>query len=418
MSNSTIALLLAAALATCPALADDRADQGKSGAAAPATASANRENAWKARLAKPSLAMATAFDGKGRLWLATIRGRHLYVSHSDDKGNTLSAPVKVNVEPEDILGDGENRPKIVVRKGTVYVSYTRGLEKPMTGDIRFSRSLDGGRSFSAPLTVNDNREIISHRFEAMGVNDRGEITLAWLDKRDLSAAERKRKKYIGAAVYYAVSKNGGASFEPNRKAADHACECCRVAMAMDKDDVPVIFWRHIYGKNVRDHALLGLDGKSQPARVSWDNWEVDACPHHGPAISIGADGVYHLAWFNNAPQRHGLFYAYSSDRGKSFSAPVSFGDYEAQASHPAVLGLGKSVFIAWKEFDGQNSTVNLMTSGDGGKSWSPPQKLAATSGASDHPLLIGDGNQPYLSWNILKEGFRLIEIKVKGGSRP
>ena len=52
----------------------------------------NRENAWKARLAKPSLAITTAFDEKGRLWLATIRGRHLYVSHSDDRGSTLSEP--------------------------------------------------------------------------------------------------------------------------------------------------------------------------------------------------------------------------------------------------------------------------------------------------------------------------------------
>src|SRR5574340_1451230 len=50
--------------------------------------------------------------------------------------------LKGNAEPEAILGDGENRPKIIVRKGVVYVSYTQGLAKPMTGDIRFSRSKD------------------------------------------------------------------------------------------------------------------------------------------------------------------------------------------------------------------------------------------------------------------------------------
>lgn len=217
MSNATIALFLAATLAVCPALAVDHAGHDKSGAAAPVVAPTDRANVWKAKLAKPSLALTAAFDGKGRLWLASIRGRHLYVSHSDDKGTTLSAPVMVNAEPEDILGDGENRPKIVVRKGVVYVSYTRGLEKPMTGDIRFSRSLDGGRSFSAPLTVNDNREIISHRFETLEVNDRGQVFLAWLDKRDLSAAVRKGEKYSGAAVYYAVSDDGGASSSPTSR---------------------------------------------------------------------------------------------------------------------------------------------------------------------------------------------------------
>lgn len=370
--------------------------------------SQDRENAWKSRLAKPSLAIATTFDGKGRLWLAAIRGQHLYVSHSDDKGNTLSAPVKVNAEPEDILGDGENRPKIVVLKGVVYVSYTKGLEKPMSGDIRFSRSLDGGKSFSAPLSVNDNREIISHRFDTLEVNDRGQVFLAWLDKRDLSAAQRGNKPYKGAAVYYAVSDDGGASFNPNLKAADHSCECCRVAMALDADETPVIFWRHIYGKNERDHAMLRLDGKSSPIRVSYDRWEVDACPHHGGALSIASDGVYHFVWFDNAPERHGLFYAYSTDRGKTFSTPLNFGNYEAQAGHPHVLSFGKAVHVVWKEFDGQNSVIRGMSSADGGKSWSLPRQVAATAGASDHPLLIADGAQPYLSWNTAKEGLRLI----------
>lgn len=410
MNNSTIALLLAAALAICPALAVDHADHGKPGAAAPAVTPVDRDKVWKNMLAKPSLAITTAFDGKGRLWLAAIRGQHLYVSHSVDKGNTLSAPVKVNVEPEDILGDGENRPKIVVRKGTVYVSYTRGLEKPMAGDIRFSRSLDGGKSFSAPLTVNDNREIISHRFDTLEVNDRGQVFLAWLDKRDLSAAQRENKPYKGAAVYYAVSDDGGASFQPNLKAADHSCECCRVAMALDADEAPVIFWRHIYGKNERDHAMLRLDGKSTPIRVSHDRWEVDACPHHGGALSIAPDGVYHFVWFDNAPERHGLFYAHSTDSGKTFSVPLNFGNFEAQAGHPHVLSLGKAVHVVWKEFDGQNSVIMGMSSSDGGKSWSPPRRIAATDGASDHPLLIADGTLPYLSWNTAKEGLRLIGV--------
>lgn len=350
--------------------------------------------------------------------MAFVQSRHLYVRHSDDGGATFSAPIQVNPDQEDILGDGENRPKILVRKGIVYVSYTQALAKPMTGSIRFSRSLDGGKTFSAPVTVNDNREVISHRFEALEVNDRGQVYLAWLDKRDLSAAQREGKPYRGAAIYYAVSEDGGASFRPNLKAADHSCECCRVAMALDSDGTPVVFWRHIYGRNERDHAMLRLDGRSRPIRVSYDRWEVDACPHHGGAVSIASDGVYHFVWFDNAPERHGLFYAYSADRGKSFSTSLSFGNYEAQAAHPHVLSLGRKVFVAWKEFDGENATVRLMVSSDGGKTWSPPQRLAATSGASDHPILISDGKVPYLSWNTAKEGFRLIEIKAEGGDRP
>ena len=153
----------------------------------------------------------------------------------------------------------------------------------------------------------------------MGVNDRGQVYLAWLDKRDLSAAQKEGRPYTGAAVYYAVSDDNGVSFRPNLKLADHSCECCRVAMAMGPDGVPVVFWRHIFGKNTRDFALARLDEKAILVRATHDNWQVDGCPHHGGAISIDSDGAYHLVWFNNGPERHGLFYGSSTDSGRTFS---------------------------------------------------------------------------------------------------
>lgn len=410
MNKLVITLLLVAAWAACPVLAADDTIHVKPGMVAPATSPIDREKKWKETLAKSSLAVTADFDEKGRLWLASIRGQHVFVSYSDDKGLTQSPPVKVNAEPEDILGDGENRPKIIVRNGVVYVSYTQGLAKPTTGNIRFSRSTDGGKSFSAPLTVNDNREIISHRFDSMVVNGKGHVYIAWLDKRDLSAAQKKGEKYSGASVYYAMSENGGISFRSNVKIADHTCECCRTAMAIDTDDYPVVVWRHIYETNIRDHALAKLDGKMNLSRLSHENWNVAGCPHHGPSLSIASDGIYHAAWFSNAPQQRGLFYGHSTDWGGTFSSPMNFGNIEAQPSRPSVFSLGSRVFLVWKEFDGERTGIIGIHSGDAGKSWSAPGKLATTSDVSDWPFLIGKNNRAYLSWNTKNEGYRLIEI--------
>ena len=366
---------------------------------------------WKTALTRPPLAVTATFDMKGRLWLASVEDGHVMVSHSEDQGRTLSTPVMVNPESEFIAAEGENRPKILVAdNGNIYISYTQPLETPFAGNVRFSRSTDGGKSFSAPLTVNDNLDSITHRFEAMGINGRGQIYIAWLDKRDNAAARKRDERYSGIAVYYAVSDDEGKSFHANVKVADHSCECCRVAMAMDTDGTPVIAWRHIFGKNVRDHAMQRLDGKSGFVRLSHDNWEIDACPHQGPAVSIARDGVYHFVWFDNAPERHGLFYANSPDQGKSFSSPLNFGNFKAQAAHPHVLSMGKRVFIVWKEFDGETTSINLIQSSNGGELWSAPQKIAFTADTSDHPMLIGNGEKVYLSWNTVKEGYRLIAL--------
>jgi hypothetical protein len=232
----------------------------------------------------------------------------------------------------------------------------------------------------------------------------------WLDRRDAAAARRAGEAYTGIALYSAVSTDRGASFAANRKLADHSCECCRIAVALDTDGTPVVVWRQVFGTNLRDHALLRLDGESSLVRVSHENWAMDACPHHGPALAIGADGVWHLAWYSGAEHRRGLFYAHSRDRGRRFSAPRAFGDNDAQAGHPQVLSLGSTLHLAWKEFDGRQSRVRAQRSRDGGRSWEPVQTLAATAGASDHPQLVSDGARGVLVWNSAADGLRVLPL--------
>jgi hypothetical protein len=89
---------------------------------------------------------------------------------------------------------------------------------------------------------------------------------------------------------------------------------------------------------------------------------------------------------------------------------MNFGNIEAQPSRPSVFSLGSRVFLVWKEFDGERTGIIGMHSGDAGKSWSTPGKLATTSDVSDWPFLIGKNNRAYLSWNTKNEGYRLIEI--------
>jgi hypothetical protein len=362
-------------------------------------------------------APGVTMDESGRLWIVWAYAGHLYVQHSQERGGSFSPAVTVNRLPEAISARGENRPKIAVnmvgKQRHVFVSWTTPLAKRFTGHIRFSRSLDGGEHFAEPLTVNDNLDITGHRFDALGVNAEGDIYLAWLDKRDRLKAEQGGGTYRGAALYMARSEDGGKSFLPNQKVLDHSCECCRVAIGFTPQQLPVVMWRHIYGDNIRDHALVTFRDKAtpgQPRRVSFDEWQIDACPHHGPALAVSDSGVYHLTWFNNAPQRHGLFYANSRDGGERLSTPMGFGDYERGAAHPSVLALGQQVYLLWKEFDGTLTTVRLLRSADGGGSWSGAEVVAQSSGESDYPFLLSDGVAPFLSWHTRQEGYRLIPL--------
>lgn len=374
-------------------------------------AAKDRNAMWQASLTRAPLAVSVAFDAHGRLWRAQVDNGRLFIGHSTDRGTTFTAPVAVNAEPERIAADGENRPKLAFGKnGDLYVSWTRSGAQPFSGDVRFSRSLDGGQTFSVPVTVNDDHAPISHRFDALTVTPDGRVHVLWLDKRDSAAAQARGKKYTGISLYHAVSTDRGASFAANRKLADHTCECCRIALATDTDGTPVAVWRHVFGKNIRDHALLRLDAKPVVQRVTHEGWAIDACPHHGPALAIATDGARHLAWYTGAAGQSGLYYARAAGRAAPFTPPLAFGNNDAQAGHPALFVQGATVHLAWKEFDGTQSLIRAMSSRDGGKSWSAVQTLATSRSRADRPQLVGNGATIYLAWYTADEGLRLIGI--------
>jgi hypothetical protein len=52
-----------------------------------------------------------------------------------------------------------------------------------------------------------------------------------------------------------------------------------------------------------------------------------------------------------------------------------------------------------------------MISCDDGRTWSVAKALAETSDASDHPLLVTQGNRVFLSWQTQAEGYRFMSLE-------
>jgi hypothetical protein len=352
------------------------------------------------------------FDHKGIFWITWVNNGFIYVQSSSDKGINYSPPVKVNSTAEQVAAKGSSRPKIMFDKtGIIYLSWDLTLDKKHSTHIRFSRSTDGGQHFSAPVTLNDNHQVIRHRFDSMAIGQNGEIFMAWLDGRDEELAKKAGKDFKGLSVYYTWSDDGGQHFKPNKSVADHACECCRIDTAIAKDNTPVIAWRHIFEGKIRDHALVKFKDWNTPGEMVHlgdEKWAIDACPHHGPSLAISDIDTYHAVWFSGAETQKGLFYAYSTTSGERFSKPLNFG--KEGASHPNVLGLGKQVAIVWQEFDGTHNTIQTMKSTDDGKTWSTPAALIQSTEAFDEPFLVSDGGHIYVSVQSQKLGYQLKQL--------
>lgn len=360
------------------------------------------------------LGTAAAFDKDGRLWAVlkeTNNGdQYVIVQSSADMGKTWTAPRRIQKKPEPVAASGEARPHIAFGpKGEIYVSYTSTVARPHIGNIRFARSLDGGKSFSEPVTAHANKDFVTHSFESLVVDGQGRVYVAWIDGRDAAQAKQRKERYTGSAVYYAVSSDRGATFKGDYKVADHSCECCRIGLSLNSQGNVVALWRHVFAPNIRDHAFAELkpDGNvSAVSRATFDDWRADACPHHGPSIAYTADGARHQVWFNGREDTGGAFYVVASPQGK-LAAPVAIGGNHA--THPDVAAQGKQVAVAWKEFDGKATAIVARLSDDGGKTWTQ-REVARTTANSDKPYLIHSPSGIVLIWRTQSEGIHVIPL--------
>ena len=377
----------------------------------------HHQHASDAACDEPTLRCASkvtpAFASDGTLWLAWQAGGQVSVASSKDGGQTLSTPVAVTKERLNLDWGPDARPKIVVdREGRIAVAFSIFRDKAFNGQVLYSRSFDGGKEFAEPKPITGSNE--SQRFEAMALDQDGSLFVAWLDKRNRVPAKEEGRKYEGAALFFASSKDGGETYSEARMARDNTCECCRLGIAFAGPGRPAVVFRNIFEGSIRDHAVMTFTDPSTPGeirRVSVDDWQISACPHQGPSLSISAAGTYHVTWYTNGKVRKGLFYARSKDAGVTFSDPVQVGRADRSPSRPYVIAGPHELAMVWKEFDGEKTAVNLMTSQDDGVNWSAPKAIASTSDTSDHPLLVTDGRRTYLSWMTKADGYRFQPIE-------
>lgn len=340
------------------------------------------------------------FDQDGRLWRVIAGKERVYVDHSDDLGHSFSPPVVVNPDPQTIRATPEDRPAIAIdEEGRILVVYAAAT-KSLPWMVYYSYSTDGGRHFTQPVSVVPERKgktyqaglgVVGHTFH-----------LFW--------HQGKAAPHGGTPLYWASVTGPEVSLQP-RITAENQCECCRIALAFDSHERPVVLSRFVFAGAIRDHGLVfpAVGSQTLTRRISYDDWQLNACPEHGPALAIDSGGQLHMVWFTLGSKRHGLYYARSQDRGATVSEPMAVGKPEALAGHPAILASGKRVVLVWQEFDGRQTMVKSKQSHDRGAHWSKDRLIAATTASADYPFLITDGQHIYLSWNAV-DGYRLIPI--------
>jgi hypothetical protein len=286
-------------------------------------------------------------------------------------------PVRVN--PEGMTVDSLHQPPGVAvgPAGEVYLSWSSPKPIPAGGffasDLRLSRSLDGGRTFDAPLRVNEDRPI-SHSFEGLAVAPDGIVLVSWIDSRDGPNT---------AGTYLARIGDRGARVERTMKLDDgETCVCCRIDIAAGQGETVAIAWRKVFPGSLRDMVVgMSRDGGRSfgPATlVHADRWKIAACPHRGGSIAMDRRGRVYLAWYTEGTDGQPRMLFASSPDGRRFTAPTRLNT--AAGSVPDQVRLAADadgrVVIVWEDATAVRRRVLARYSTDGGRTMSAPQALS------------------------------------------
>ena len=197
-------------------------------------------------------------------------------------GDTFSPPVRVNRAPGSLntIPIDEMRPSVAVGPGgRVAIAWTDA-----DFDVHAAISTDGGRSFGAPLRLNQDTGDALQEFPDLAFDAGGVLHAVWNDPRIAEGFEEP------ADLYYARIENGRVA-ERNLTANQEAsvCGCCLPHIRTEANLGLTITFRNTTDDGYRDpfRITAGPDGRfSEPRRVSPPIWEIDACPIAGP-IGIG-----------------------------------------------------------------------------------------------------------------------------------
>jgi len=302
----------------------------------------------------------------------------LAVSKSTDGGITWQPPVVVAWNTLTIFHDKEYIATDATGSaydGNLYVSWTRfQYDSP----IFFSRSTDGGSSFSTPFAISDS-SLSSNQGSIPVVGPDGEVYVAWYNFNQDSIRLNK-------------STNGGSSFGTPRLVANITSVPSPLpggefrsysfpTMAVDQNNGYVyVAWSDFRNGDADIYFTSSMDGGSTwstPVRVN-DDTKFNDAHQFFPWMDVSPNGKLYIGWFDSRldptpttpPLLYDMYVTVSTDGGLTFSPNQRISEVTSDSSvggfttpfigdYSGLAATDEIVFPAW--VDTRRNQQDLFT---------------------------------------------------------
>ena len=362
------------------------------------------------------------------IFLLTVLGLdRLYISRFND--HYLYSERVVISEGGTPVDDGNNivacsHPAITVDKnGEIYVVWTdsRTVDnqtpsfegKPPCFNVYFSKSDDGGQTFSKNICVNDYKKHITHTRPNLITDDKGNIYVAWIEYNvDANII-------IDSDIFMAISHDKGETFsDPIQVDNDgiYVFTLSKPAMVADRDGtihfsfsgipIEVQDTPHLFGGDIFYTSYYPITQTFSPLIRINDDGESIKNSQTCPAIAVDDGGNVYFAWRDNRDgDNQSVYYTMLENETHIVRKNLRIGgELIFDKNGPAIAVHNNHVYIFWRNDRGKFS-IAFARSVDGGKSFSPWRSINHENSAlycafiGNPNSIVSDNGTLYVSWN-------------------
>ena len=276
-----------------------------------------------------------------------------------DRGTKSGTPVLVASNASDVVFSDV---AAVGAQGQIYVAWQMQSEVVPECAIMFSRSLDGGMTFSAPLNVSNNPNECG-QFPQLFVDSADRVNIAWTTVPGFS--DNNGTLVNPNELFFARSTDQGATFS-------------------------------------KPTALVGIN--------QFTGLGDDFSGVGDPQIAVERDGAIDVVFDANTPTDMMALFARSTDGGTTFSTPVTLATGGASTPTVAIDGCG-GINVVWAGTTG----IFLSRSTDGSM-FTTPTNLSNANQVDFNPLIVTDvKGSAFIVWEDSTDVF-FQRVKVCPGN--
>ncbi len=286
-------------------------------------------------------------DGKLVLPGGGIDGKNncdIYYANSTDGGETFNPNVKVNYDPDEWVQSQLRGSVAVDSENGIHVVWWGSVDGGYSNnEIFYANSEDGGISFNPSKIISSSNK--SARYPSISVDDSDNIYVVWHDQRNRTSAWD---------IYLNKSTNKGHTFVGARKVnGDNLANASQIYPSISSSEgLVAVTWQDFREDGLDIYFALSNDGGESFQDDVKVNDDTLSKPQYQPSVAIDKEGQISVVWEDRRNNDYDTYFANSYDFGSSFSANQRVNDdtgKEYQYYPDIVADDNGYVYIVWQD---------------------------------------------------------------------